>query len=193
MTARRIPLLPTLLVLAAVGIMIRLGLWQLDRLHQKEALLAYYARGQANPAEVPFPTAMAGQALLYRHSRLTCSRVLATSDVAGRNAAGEAGLARMVRCETPGGTAMVTLGWARAPGPLVFSGGEVVGIIAPGGPEGVKLVADPPLGGLAANARPDPREIPNNHLSYAVQWFLFAATAVVIYALALRGRWRVAV
>ena len=51
-------------------------------------------------------------------------------------------------------------------------------------------MADPPLAGLAANARPDPRDIPNNHLSYAVQWFLFATTAMVIYLLALRARWR---
>jgi len=31
---------------------------------------------------------------------------------------------------------------------------------------------------------------PNNHLSYAIQWFFFAATALVIYVLALRKRWR---
>jgi surfeit locus 1 family protein len=32
--------------------------------------------------------------------------------------------------------------------------------------------------------------VPNNHLSYAIQWFFFATTAVVIYVLALRKRWR---
>jgi cytochrome oxidase assembly protein ShyY1 len=62
----------------------------------------------------------------------------------------------------------------------------VVGTIAPG----PRLVADPPLAGLEANERPDPSEIPNNHLSYAVQWFLFALTALVIYAVALRRRLR---
>jgi surfeit locus 1 family protein len=30
--------------------------------------------------------------------------------------------------------------------------------------------------------------VPNNHLSYAVQWFLFAAIASVIYVLAVRRR-----
>ena len=50
------------------------------------------------------------------------------------------------------------------------------------------IVADPPLAGLIANARPDPRDIPNNHWSYAIQWFAFAATALIIYALALRRR-----
>jgi surfeit locus 1 family protein len=32
--------------------------------------------------------------------------------------------------------------------------------------------------------------VPNNHLAYAVQWFLFAAVASVIYVLALRWRGR---
>ena len=52
------------------------------------------------------------------------------------------------------------------------------------------MIADPPLAGLEANARPDPASIPNNHLSYAIQWFLFALTALVIYAIALRKRLR---
>ena len=48
----------------------------------------------------------------------------------------------------------------------------------------------PPQAGLTQLAAPDPRDVPNNHLSYAVQWFLFAVTALVIYGLALRKRWR---
>ena len=52
---RRIPIFATLLVLAAVGVMLRLGFWQLDRLHQKEALLARYASAEALSAAVPFP------------------------------------------------------------------------------------------------------------------------------------------
>jgi surfeit locus 1 family protein len=51
-------------------------------------------------------------------------------------------------------------------------------------------VADPPVGGLAANAAPDPADLPNNHLAYAGQWFFFALTALVIYVLALRRRRR---
>jgi surfeit locus 1 family protein len=67
---------------------------------------------------------------------------------------------------------------------LKWDGGELGGVIAPGG----RLVADQPLPGLEASARPDPRDVPNNHWSYAVQWFLFALTALVIYTLALRKR-----
>ena len=39
---RRLPIVPTIVVLIAVGIMVRLGFWQLDRLHQKEELLTRY-------------------------------------------------------------------------------------------------------------------------------------------------------
>jgi len=60
----------------------------------------------------------------------------------------------------------------------------VMGVVAPG----PRLVADPPMAGLEASARPDPSELPNNHLSYAGQWFLFALVALVIYGLALRKR-----
>ena len=84
--------------------------------------------------------------------------------------------------------AVVVLGWSRDPAPRTWSGGEVAGVIAPGGDAGPRLVADPPLAGLAANARPDPANIPNNHLAYAVQWFLFAAVALVIYAIAVSKR-----
>ena len=84
------------------------------------------------------------------------------------------------------GKARVVLGWSRDPHAPDWRGGEASGVIAPG----PRLVSDPPLAGLAANARPDPADIPNNHWSYAVQWFLFAGTALVIYALALWKRAR---
>ena len=38
----RVPIVPTLVVLIAAGIMIRLGFWQIDRLHQKEAMIASF-------------------------------------------------------------------------------------------------------------------------------------------------------
>ena len=52
------------------------------------------------------------------------------------------------------------------------------------------LVADTPAPGLAPSALPSPANIPNNHRAYAVQWFLFAAVALVIYGVALRRRGR---
>ena len=50
------------------------------------------------------------------------------------------------------------------------------------------LVAASPAPGLSASAPPNPADVPNNHLAYAVQWFVFAGAALLIYALALRRR-----
>jgi surfeit locus 1 family protein len=180
------PAVPTLLVLAAVAVMIRLGVWQLDRADQKEALLARYASAETLSADVPFPQGeAAAETVLYRHARVDCARVTGVSVMAGRNAQDEVGMAQVADCELAGGgRAKVVLGWSREPKIAQWRGGEVAGVIAPG----PRLVADAPVAGLAANARPDPGEIPNNHLAYAVQWFLFAATALVIYVIAVRRR-----
>lgn len=183
---RRLPLVPTILVLIAVGIMIRLGFWQLDRLEEKRALLARYDAAVSSDTEAGWPhDPEQADAVLYRRTHVRCAEVTGLSSIAGRNAEGEAGLAQVADCRLAnGGKARVVLGWSRDPALPEWDGGDVAGIIAPG----PRLVADPPLAGLAANARPDPSEIPNNHLSYAVQWFLFAGVALVIYALAVRKR-----
>jgi surfeit locus 1 family protein len=186
---RRLPIFSTLVVLAAVALMVSLGFWQLRRLHEKEALLAHYGKAQTISAEVVWPRDEAAQRdLLYRHARLTCDGVTEHSSMAGRNAEGEAGAAQTAQCILPDGAkALVVLGWSRQPNAAAnWQGGEVHGIIAPG----PRIVADPPLDGLEANAVPDPSEIPNNHFSYAMQWFFFAATALVIYVLALMKRQR---
>lgn len=184
---RKLPILPTLFVMVAVATMIGLGVWQLERLHQKEAMLVRYQAAQASAAEVAWPIAGgdAMQAALYHRSKLDCSSVSGMTTVSGRNATGEAGLAHVAQCRLPNGDVVpVALGWSRNPASPGWSGGRVSGWIAPG----PKLVADPAQAGLDGNARPDPNDIPNNHLAYAVQWFFFALVALVIYGLALRKR-----
>jgi surfeit locus 1 family protein len=42
--------------------------------------------------------------------------------------------------------------------------------------------------GLEPSASPSIATIPNNHRSYALQWFSFAAIALVIYGLAVWKR-----
>ncbi len=183
---RRVPILPTLIVLVAVAIMIGLGLWQLERLAQKDALIARYAAALSASADVPYPgTEEEAEPLLYRHAAVDCRRVLEWTAMAGRSVTGESGQAHVARCMLADGKeARVVAGWSRNPQAPAWGGGTASGTIAPG----PRLVADPPLAGLEANARPDPNDIPNNHLAYAVQWFLFAGVALVIYALALRKR-----
>lgn len=190
---RRLPVVPTIVVLIAVAIMIRLGFWQLDRLAEKEELLAHYTAAASDQAPLPWP--QSGEARLnmdYRQSAVDCKRVIKTRMLAGRNAKGEAGWAQLAFCETAAGFshAEVVLGWSRHAQPVAWSGGRAAGTFRVTGQVNARIVADPPLAGLEANARPDPKDVPNNHLAYAVQWFLFALVALVIYALAVRKRLR---
>lgn len=190
---RRVPVFPTIIVAAAVATMIALGFWQLSRKAEKEALLAQYARALTMSSAVPWPGDAADYpASLYRHSRLDCARVESIGAVAGRSKEGRSGWAQMARCRLPDGRlAQVAIGWSPGPAPPVWRGGEVAGLIGPAG-KGIRLVAAPPQAGLQPLATPDPASIPNNHLSYAVQWFAFTVTALVVYGLALRTRWRAA-
>lgn len=183
---RRIPILSTLLVAAAIATMVALGFWQLQRRDEKLMLLARYAAAAHSGMLVSWPRdkAQAGERL-YRRARIDCRTVAGLSAIAGHSRTGESGMGVTADCHLPDGTAaLVVLGWSRQPVTPAWHGGLVSGIIAPG----PRLIADPPLAGLEANAAQDPAAIPNNHLSYAVQWFLFAATALAVYVLALRKR-----
>jgi len=186
MKIRELPVIATIIVLAAVAIMIALGFWQLGRLNEKEAQLAFYANAQNDQSEVGYPLDEKSiEAALYRRSRFDCTQVAAIRSVAGTSATGRAGWAHKAECILPGGASgEVALGWSRDPQAPEYIGGEVAGIVAPGG----RIVADPPLAGLDPLAKPDPADIPNNHLAYAGQWFFFALTALVIFFLAVRRR-----
>ena len=189
---RRVPILPTLLVLAAAAAMVALGMWQLRRADWKADLIARYSQAQAMSANIPWPRGEAamGQAL-FRWSQFDCQRVLGIRTTAATSAAGVNGVAQVARCEVAGGgEAEVALGWSRPTQQIAWNGGRVSGIIAPGGTFGGTLHASPPAPGLEPLAPPDPGDLPNNHLAYAGQWFFFALTALVIYVLALRKRWR---
>ena len=85
----------------------------------------------------------------------------------------------------------VQLGWSKNPSAdFRWTGGPVEGVIAPDSQTRMRLVADKAPPGLEPSARPSLSAISNNHRLYAIQWFAFAAIALVIYALAVRGRLR---
>ena len=79
------------------------------------------------------------------------------------------------------------IGWSRAPQASEFAGGVVTGTLVTLGDD-FKVVSGEPLAGLQRLAKPDPNDLPNNHLAYAGQWFFFALTALVIYWFAVRSR-----
>ena len=83
----------------------------------------------------------------------------------------------------------VELGWSKDPNAkFQWPGGPVSGVIAPDSRMRMRLVAATAPAGLVPSAPPSTDQIPNNHRSYAIQWFLFALIAAVIYILALRKR-----
>ena len=189
---RRLPILPTLIVAAAVAVMIGLGVWQLRRAGEKEALLARYAAAATLP-QIAWPTMPTGDgALLFRRAAGFCREVVGVAARAGRNLAGESGWRHVAECRTGGAEGpgmLVDIGWSNAASlPAPWRGGRVTGVITSGRGGRLMLVADRAAPGLLASAPPRPAEIPNNHRAYAVQWFLFAAAAAVIYAVALRRR-----
>ncbi|NNC60494.1 MAG: SURF1 family protein [Erythrobacter sp.] len=184
----RFPLIPTVLVLAAVATMIALGVWQLGRLEEKQALIARYETAENNTTPVAWP-ASEEQATerLYRMTQVNCTEVTARRTSAATAQDGAKGLAQIATCRLDdGGEADIALGFTRRPVEGEWEGGSVTGVIAPG----PRLVATPPQAGLQPLARPDPADVPNNHLAYAGQWFFFALTALVIYILALRRQQR---
>ena len=186
---RRLPVLPTLIVSAAVSVMIALGIWQLRRAEWKDGLLARYETAAAMSSAVAWPaTPKERERALYRYSEFDCTQVLGMRETAGRSAEGQPGWSHVAHCRLESGDeAEVALGWSGEPGAPDWRGGEVSGFVAPAG-HGVRLVAAPAQAGLTQLSLPDPRDLPNNHLAYAVQWFFFALTAAVVYLLALRRR-----
>lgn len=189
---RRLPLIPTLVVGLAVAAMIALGFWQLRRAGEKEALLARYRSAQNLPP-ISFPTSPVhdDQLPLFRHATGMCLKPVAKRSRAGRNRAGEVGYVHIIDCSTgaEGPGMSVEVGWSRNPNEAVnWPGGPVSGVIAPDSKTRMRLVAATSPPGLAPSAPPSIELIPNNHRSYAVQWFLFALIALTIYVLALRQR-----
>ena len=191
---RRLPILPTILVVAAVAVMIGLGVWQTRRAEWKEGLLARYATADSQPPMAwPMIAGREEQLPLFRRASGLCLRPALTKAVAGQNRAGESGYVFLVDCVTgaEGPGMRVELGWSKNPqAKFAWTGGPVNGVIAPDKQTRMRLVADRAPAGLEPSARPSLAAISNNHRLYAIQWFAFAAIALVIYALALRGRWR---
>lgn len=188
---KRWPIIPTILVALAIATMIGLGLWQLQRKAEKDDLLVRYTAA-AGLSEVTWPTVPDPDALpLFRRSALMCVRVIKIEAVSGINIAGDAGFAHVASCQTGGAEgpgARVAIGWSERPQSPKWTGGPVRGIIAPDGRQLIKLVATDPIAGLQQLAPPSPEQIPNNHLLYAIQWFIFAFAALVIYILAVKKR-----
>ena len=193
---RGVPLVPTLMVVVAVPVLIGFGMWQLQRSHWKEALLADLAANAQRPvAELgagPIP-----DGFQFRQVRLeiTCSDAASTAR-AGQNLHGQVGYSMFLDCMAQGQPLLVNAGWSDRPDgwsgpparwPQMPVSGTVIET-ADGNPFYTLVLEEAPPG-LQPSAPPSTDTIRNTHLSYAVQWFGFAAILATIYALYVR-RWR---
>ena len=196
---RRLPLIPTLFVAAAVLTMIALGIWQLQRAQWKEALLADYNRAMALPAVDLDPLLASGRPLpelSFRRALVSCAaRDVPVEARAGRNLADTVGQAFTVPCRPgapgPAGRLRINAGWASRPDAVrrLSLGGTVAGRLSLVEAEGpITLTSASAVPPLVPSQPPGPGTIANNHLLYAWQWFFFAVAASLIYVLAVRKR-----
>jgi surfeit locus 1 family protein len=195
---KRFPIVPTIVVLAAVAVIIGLGVWQLKRARWKEGLLAQYSRAETLPP-ITWPTVPLGDAQLplFRHATGLCLRTVGKRAVGGENAAGDPGYVQIVDCVTgaEGPGMSVELGWSRDPNAKFnWSGGLVSGIIVPDRRSRMRLVAATAPPGLEPSKPPEVASIspitPTVHRGYAATWFSLAAIALVIFGLAVRKRFK---
>ena len=188
----KFPFLSAAVVAAAVAAMIGLGVWQLHRAAWKEDLLARYEQAPRLPVAA-WPTVPGKPDDYYfRKAKGYCLEVAGWRAIAGRNRADEPGWSHIASCRTgaEGPGMQVDIGWSKSSDAPAWRGGAVAGIIAPDHEYGLRLVAAEAAPGLRPSAPPSLESIPNNHMLYAIQWFLFAGIGALIYALALRKRMR---
>jgi surfeit locus 1 family protein len=202
----RLPLIPTIIVGLAVATMIALGVWQLQRKGEKEALIALYAANREKPAIAFPPMGPVADSSMFRKSSANCLEVVDWQSSAGKDAQGRSGIRYIAQCKTGGGEGpglILLAGVADRPDLKPdWKGGVVEGLIvtepdkrsllqkALGEQQVLRpmLIASTPIAGLRQPAQPKPEDITNNHLAYAIQWFLFAGAALLIYLLALRRK-----
>jgi cytochrome oxidase assembly protein ShyY1 len=186
--------------------MAALGIWQLDRAQERDRQAATHVLNSRNPEPVTFPeTPPVADELLYRASSVTCLEVVGWAPSGGTAADGTRGFRFVARCRTgaEGPGVLVDMGVSTNPEARpTWSGGTVYGRITLAPQEASMfgrlfrtvppapplLVADRPASRLLASAPPDPTTQGNSSWAYAVQWFLFAVAAGVIYLVALRRR-----
>jgi cytochrome oxidase assembly protein ShyY1 len=199
--------LSALVVFVLTGVLVGLGVWQLQRREWKRALVVAAETAPQLPMLEPadFMAAMTGRmSVQYRRAEVVCrpGRVKPYDLKGGSSAGGESGYLVLVSCRPDQSLApdiVAVAGWTRRPDaaalPLVvdtmFSGliierpyGD-----APERPQ-FMLIPDAAVPPLAPSRLPSAADLPDNHLAYAGQWFGLAGALLVIYALWLRRRRR---
>lgn len=193
---RRLPVIPTILVAAAVALMIGLGVWQLQRAKEHAAeLVRYQKAARLRPIAYPTMPLRDENLPLFRQATGNCLRVVNRRTSSGENLSGEPGYVVILDCATgaEGPGMSVEVGWSKNPNARTsWAGGLVSGVIVPDSRSRMRLVAASPAPGLEATAAPTPtvKVSPARNKGYAATWFALAAAALIVYAFAVARRMR---
>jgi cytochrome oxidase assembly protein ShyY1 len=188
--------------------MIGLGFWQLQRKAENKLLLQYVSANISKPA-IAYPAlGPVRNDALHRKSSVNCLRVSSWREDSGSDNEGKTGTRYLAECVTgaEGPGALIVAGISARPNQKInWNGGLVQGVITTE-PDRQSLIAklfakpitlrpmlvsQEGVGGLRTAEPPSLSKIQNkinNNGFYAIQWFLFAAAATIIYILALRKR-----
>jgi cytochrome oxidase assembly protein ShyY1 len=191
---KRLPIIPTIVVVAAAALMVWLGVWQLQRAKLHKAQLASFVAASRKPP-IAFPTIPIRNydTLLYRYATGNCLRVVGRRTSVGENRSGEPGFVIIFDCATgaEGPGMSVEVGWSKNPNArTTWNGGLVSGVIVGDDKTRFRLVSATAAPGLEAVTPPKPsvKVSPARNKGYAATWFAFALIALIIYGLAVRKR-----
>lgn len=181
----------------AVPTMVGLGIWQLHRRDWKHAQLATLARASTLPPIIIAGPIPSGLAFRSANANVRCPAQPAEPR-AGRSSAGASGFALWLRCTAGGAPLTLVAGWMPPDAlpklqPVPAFQAAVAGrLFEDQGRYHLYAYASPaPMAAAGARdiaAPPTLESIPDNHLSYALQWFSFATVWAIIAALWIRGR-----
>jgi surfeit locus 1 family protein len=205
--ARRFPLAATLLTAVMLPVLLALSYWQFAiRRPWKADLIARLEAAQTLPPVTAhdYYRALIGAAdLQFRRAVVDCrpGRVKPYDVRGGTSAKDDGGFLVLVDCNDPARARrpdlVVVAGWTLRPDAVTsldldttFSG---VLIEHPYGKESGRplfmLIPTSAVPPLVPSRLPTPGDLPDNHLSYALQWLAFAVTLAVVYLVYLR-QWR---
>ncbi len=213
----RVPIFGTMVVLALAGMLAGLGIWQLKRAAWKADLLARLEAAPGLPLLEPrdfLDSTLGLKSVQYRRAQHICrpGTVRPYDLKGGASRGGQGGFLVLVSCRPPATQAskppdiVVVAGWTRRPDAMSLSYTvdmmfEGLVIERPYGDAlddkgqrrpGFMLIPTTAIPGLEPSQLPSARDMPDNHLAYAGQWFGLAGALLAIYGLWLRRRLKVA-
>ena len=202
-------LLPTLIVLPALAVLLALGVWQVERLQWKSALIAEREAALAAPPVELRASSQLAPDLAFRRTRAHGRLLAAQGQLYGlRPRNGQPGHELLTPLRlVDGGVILVNRGWRPEAAPATEGPEEEVAL------EGILRFPQPPgffapehgadtprwlwydLAGLGRRLDldlapavlelepPEGAGLSNNHLQYALTWFALAAALAAIYVI----------